>query len=246
MTTCNQCGAIANVRCGDCRSAHYCSKTCQKDHWPNHRDICKHEQLKKEIQKQKQAIAIPDKVMRDIEDLANFCALDKIRAEDANECYCSKCAALCLHIPGMYDPFHVLQLVQKNADFYATCVQDFFFGKEKKPCFFLRPPNQNEQKGTRVHFLTKKGPCSHLGPHGCTLKRDDMPIGCVVAKACEDNSPSVGNSESPIIWGTRTGLRVMKQFETYHQTRQLGASFGNDDKFQQEILLSSFLFALPH
>ena len=42
VTVCVVCGTTKNVkRCGGCKSANYCSKQCQVQHWPNHSDICK-------------------------------------------------------------------------------------------------------------------------------------------------------------------------------------------------------------
>merc|ERR1712032_299008 len=38
---CFQCGKMKCIRkCGDCRSAFYCSAKCQKKHWPDHCEVC--------------------------------------------------------------------------------------------------------------------------------------------------------------------------------------------------------------
>jgi hypothetical protein len=45
--TCLNCKAVAStdvptLSCGTCRSAVYCSKVCQKEHWKEHKKICKY------------------------------------------------------------------------------------------------------------------------------------------------------------------------------------------------------------
>jgi hypothetical protein len=32
-------------RCGRCKIAYYCTKTCQRDHWGTHKKVCQHQQL---------------------------------------------------------------------------------------------------------------------------------------------------------------------------------------------------------
>jgi hypothetical protein len=205
---------------------------CQKEHWVIHKVNCR--EVKQDL---------PDNVQRDIEDLANYFTLYKMRKEEGNECHCLQCSALCLNIPGGYDPFHVLKLVQENPDFYASCVQDYFLGGTK-PYFYLRPATVHEAKGTRVRFITQKGSCSYLGPNGCTLRRDQMPIGCVVSKGCDDHCASADKREAPIIWGTKTGLRVMKEFEDYQRKKNPDISLGDDHRFFREQVLSTLFLSI--
>ncbi|XP_018021848.1 histone-lysine N-methyltransferase ASHR1 [Hyalella azteca] len=38
---CSKCGRDAGLRCSRCLGARYCSKECQREHWPQHRGLCK-------------------------------------------------------------------------------------------------------------------------------------------------------------------------------------------------------------
>jgi len=38
--TCAYCGKIASLSCGRCKSAKYCDRNCQTNHWPTHKDTC--------------------------------------------------------------------------------------------------------------------------------------------------------------------------------------------------------------
>src|SRR5581483_2599893 len=37
------------MKCANCESEYYCSKECQKDHWPSHKRICKQKVFEKNI-----------------------------------------------------------------------------------------------------------------------------------------------------------------------------------------------------
>mmetsp|Transcript_3389 Transcript_3389/g.6412 ORF Transcript_3389/g.6412 Transcript_3389/m.6412 type:complete len:230 (-) Transcript_3389:659-1348(-) len=43
--TAEQAGKKKLLRCGQCRSVHYCSKLCQQKHWPSHKLKCKQLQV---------------------------------------------------------------------------------------------------------------------------------------------------------------------------------------------------------
>ena len=38
---CGFCGALAEVKCANCKSAYYCDRNCQKRHWKEHKTACK-------------------------------------------------------------------------------------------------------------------------------------------------------------------------------------------------------------
>jgi len=39
---CSVCRSVALYRCSSCKTAIYCSETCQKSHWKAHRTMCKY------------------------------------------------------------------------------------------------------------------------------------------------------------------------------------------------------------
>ncbi len=39
---CSVCRSVALHRCSSCKTAIYCSETCQKSHWKAHRTMCKY------------------------------------------------------------------------------------------------------------------------------------------------------------------------------------------------------------
>ena len=38
--TCESCGAAAGLRCSNCKSSYYCSKSCQEKGWKSHKEVC--------------------------------------------------------------------------------------------------------------------------------------------------------------------------------------------------------------
>uniref|UniRef100_R4G8A8 Putative zinc finger protein n=1 Tax=Rhodnius prolixus TaxID=13249 RepID=R4G8A8_RHOPR len=41
LQSCMNCHAKANKRCSKCKQASYCSRNCQVEHWPAHKNVCK-------------------------------------------------------------------------------------------------------------------------------------------------------------------------------------------------------------
>jgi hypothetical protein len=42
------CSGSKHARCGKCKKVHYCSATCQKAHWPEHKLLCRRASSKHE------------------------------------------------------------------------------------------------------------------------------------------------------------------------------------------------------
>ena len=38
---CRFCGALAEVKCANCKSVYYCDRNCQKRNWKEHKTACK-------------------------------------------------------------------------------------------------------------------------------------------------------------------------------------------------------------
>jgi len=162
----------------------------------------------------------------DIEDLVANLRLN------STECHCTQCAKLCTGVPGAYDPQHVLLMAAQDPDFYGKCVQDFY-SSSTRPAFYLRPRIVSEPTGQRTDFFATRGLCNFLGPHGCTLKREDMPLGCVVARGCVSGGPSADKLEAPVIWNTPSGRKAIADFEAYNRIRN--RSVGEDEVYQKQM-----------
>jgi hypothetical protein len=212
---CLCCNKTASFKCAQCKDANYCSKDCQGKHWKVHKQNCQ-----------------PRLKIDDVEDMFVRKHVNTLR-KNSVECHCTECASLCRGVPGAYDPDHVLQLAENNPDFYATCIQDFHAASNfEKHTFYLRPRMLHEKGGTRVGFFAQRGLCSFLGPQGCTLKRDKMPLGCVVGLGCVPGGTNADKMESPIIWSTSNAKKAIHNFEVYNTQR--GNSVGQDDVFRKE------------
>ena len=183
MACCVVCKEPTSLQCARCREVTYCSKPCQKIHWKVHKSVCG--QLREN----------PCVKLTDMEDMVTQMCVQELRAE-SKECHCALCAKLCIGVPGAYDPEHVLQLATKDPAFYANCIQDFYATVNKSPSFYLRPRIVHETGGTRAPFFATRGNCSFLGPSGCTLERKEMPLGCVVARACVRGGPNADKTEA--------------------------------------------------
>eukprot|EP00039_Didymoeca_costata_P020750 m.342307 g.342307 ORF g.342307 m.342307 type:complete len:1322 (+) comp21234_c0_seq1:202-4167(+) len=53
------CGTIGDFECSACGTVSYCSSTCQRKYWPEHRDVCK--ELKKRQKASEMSIPVPQK-----------------------------------------------------------------------------------------------------------------------------------------------------------------------------------------
>jgi hypothetical protein len=191
------CGKSANKKCALCGKL-YCSAECQRKDWQAHKASCR-----KEV---------------DADDLGDPRVLKNARIKLGNECHCTKCAALCRIIPGAYDPYHVEQLSKENPGFLHTLTMDWFSG-DKKHHPYLRPATVDEVPGNLSPFAPS-GVCSNLGPEGCQLPRDKMPLGCIVATGCRSTkTEKYDKAGAPKIWGTPKGKEIIDAFVATNRER---------------------------
>jgi len=212
------CGALAPQCCGRCKAVHYCSKACQTKDWKRHKPACKPVRAPT-----REPTCEPTCEPRDIEDLGDPAALRRIR-ERSRRCECSRCTALCAKHPGMYDPHAVAAMVERHGpEFLHGLVMDYFVDDDGKNHMHLRPPTTDDRPGELVQRVTT-GVCSNLGPRGCRLSRDEMPIGCVAAHPCTPALDRAVDKEQTIeVWGTEKGREVLEQFSAVNRARDPAA-----------------------
>jgi len=145
-------------------------------------------------------------VSPDIEDLAE--------RREFGECTCTKCATLCRGTPGIYDPRHLHRLLTEKPELASACVIDKWLTQDLIIVLSLRPRTASEkggQIGSPFGILNGDG-CVHLGPGGCKLTRNEMPIECVVSYAC-DKSESIDKDSIARLWITEMGSNLIAQFQ---------------------------------
>lgn len=158
----------------------------------------------------------------DIEDLGKIIAE---RSFDA--CECPDCASLCHGVPGMYDPDHVAQRLPEIAD---KLVEDMYFvpgvGTSVDVVLFLRPRTVAEPAGGQASIFYEASKCVFLKEGGCSLPRDEMPIGCISSFACR-GSPSVDKDKVPHVWRTAAGEDTIRRFEEESTRRGFAEPLGD-------------------
>ncbi len=167
----------------------------------------------------------------------------------ALQCSCKKCMRECVILPGAYSPFQLLReikkcnIIAKNDDRHilSKVVQDYRV-INGKAVFYLRPALETEEKAQRVG-ATQIGKCSNLGPNGCMLSRDAMPLGCLLALPCR---PELRQRKDiinlHIMWLTKTGLRVIAMFELFNaKTQRIGCDASFQEDFQIESLAAKLI-----
>ena len=174
----------------------------------------------------------------DIEDLGNPQTLAIIRSQ-SEQCGCPKCAGCCSRVPGSYDPHHLNMIFEGKTqaeidEIFSTIIKDYFLNGDNTPQFYLRPAIRGENHGL-APFNMITGPCINLGPRGCKLSRQDMPIGCVSAMPCNSQkNVSVDKAEAEQVWGNECGREIMAQYDRYISINHQDALISEDD-LQEEI-----------
>ncbi len=201
--SCIVCSQKSPTKCSRCKLVFYCGVECQRKDRPRHKAEC----------------------IGDIEETIAFWR------RNARPCSCAECSHLCTEQPGAFDPTHLFKLAQKDPSIYANVVQDkVFINKELDPIFYLRPKKITERGGERCAMMPSPAPCSFLGPQGCMLARDDMPIGCVVVLSCEQFVIQADKDQASVVWTTPIARKVMQEFEAFNRKR--GSIYlGNDDTY---------------
>ena len=234
--SCLECDGKSKFRCSKCHTATYCSRQCQKKNWAAHKKAC----------------TTVDRLLCDLKckgitDIEEICRIGLSNdAVDTAECHCSRCAQLCQHVPGNYTPWQFKvngsgnkmtdeEIKQRNLTF-DNCVQDYYASQNRPTVFFLRPKNVAEVDRCRAKLPLFTN-CIHLGEHGCTLARKDMPLGCTSVLGCKPEvEPMIVGSRLVMAWGTKHGLQVIKDFEDYHRQKENGLqSVGKDALFDREL-----------
>jgi hypothetical protein len=157
------------------------------------------------------------------------------------QCSCNECADACLKVPGMYDPNHLLKLLNNNEVSFKNIQKDYYIGEDIIWC--LRPRTIDESHGV-ADFSYMKSPCVNLTPSGCRLPRKNMPLGCVLACNCDETkSITFDKMQALGVWDTQIGLDLIKMYDQDFLIRNPGACIDESfvNKQLQEIQDDPFI-----
>lgn len=159
---------------------------------------------------------------------------DLVRRRDKHKkpCVCVECRRLCSRVPGLYDPKHLLALLQdgrvKMQDIAERLIEYYFY-REREYVLILRPRNVNEWQEAYAQFTAPFGPCTFLGSRGCSLKRDEMPYGCISAYGCHRHTPIYFSlRECKALWDTDCGRLLIRLFEAHRRKQRPHCKVGTD------------------
>jgi len=138
----------------------------------------------------------------------------KIKASPS--CDCTDCARACWIQPGIYAPLQIEDMYQRGQFTPRNTVLDIYESTGEPPVAYLRPRTV-EEEGCSLAALTplSGAPCINLGPNGCTLSRDEMPLNCK-ALSCDKKNfhvPLDKHAAARTLWLTPEGDRVVRWFQ---------------------------------
>lgn len=157
--------------------------------------------------------------------------MGRISPEDVNKiktspsCGCGSCARACWIQPGMYGPSQVLDMKARGVFDPDTVVLDFYNSGERPNVGILRPRTVEESGSSLAPFTPTPGtPCVHLGPKGCTLPSDLMPINCRALHCDKTYHVHLDKHTSAYaLWETPEGRQAVAWFQKQIQAKNPSA-----------------------
>ena len=138
----------------------------------------------------------------------------KIKASPS--CGCTNCAGACWAQPGIYAPLQIEDMCQRGQFTPRNTVLDIYESIGEPPVAYLRPRTVEEEGCSLAPLTPLSGaPCVNLGPNGCTLSRDEMPLNCK-ALSCDKKNfhvPLDKHAAARTLWLTPEGDRVVRWFQ---------------------------------
>ncbi len=168
---------------------------------------------------------VPLPHLHEIEDMLKH--WEKKSRSEATQCSCIKCSSECKKTPGIYSPQQVRdQFETHGPSAFDNMTQDYRIydiDGEERVIFYLTPSMIEDEKagatGGRRDGMYM-GTCVHLGPEGCTLDRDKMPLGCILALPCErpqTEKYKANLQNQGVMWMTEFGVQTMLLFEKHQR-----------------------------
>lgn len=159
-----------------------------------------------------------------------------------DNCSCKPCASSCHKIPGIYDPKHLLCMIESGevtmAELVPNLVEDMFLaeGDISESILFLRPRIVNEIPGGMAPLAIKSGKCVNLTSTGCSLKRKLMPVECLTTYNCQKKAEGIliSKNDVPTIWTTLEAKKIIKMFEDESKKQNPNIKLGLDEIKRQD------------
>jgi hypothetical protein len=130
-------------------------------------------------------------------------------------CGCTSCSRACWVQPGIYGPLQIEDLYSRGQFRPDKAVLDFYESEGEPPVAYIRPSTVEEEGCSLAPLTPLSGaPCVNLGPNGCTLTRDEMPMNCK-ALSCDGkfNVTLDKHAAARTLWLTPEGERVVRLFQ---------------------------------